>query len=429
MKSRFRIYADILQLRTPAFEALKYANGGMRYTVSMFIVVSLIAGAGLWVGLPALMQKPLLVEQLDEVSAFIDRVDAEVAPEINASLDALSRENLSIALADLLPEQGAVTVEKMSAFADQVDLNTAQLADTLTAEAANLTGEVRTKVEAQAESLRQDADATETVTAAQIEQLMAQTPLTEQHVADLLAQAATAQSRLDRLRTQATQQTPQIEQLLGQISLSPPQFRNLLTRLLLTPERLSNLTLQVGLTSEQLTAVRANIDALPEAANAVVADVRAEVERFHPPLGVRFSRFSHMFGEWISTPLALLARWAFFALFLLVMAKLLGGTGTLRQHMIAVLLTSAPLFLLFFTYVPNVVPALPSSFNLAFDYFGRILALVGMAWAFLILLKSMSVTHEFGMWRSLGIVALTWSAIYVILPFLSFLAMGYILRG
>ena len=92
MKSRFRIYTDILQLRTPAFVALKYANGGMRYTVSMFFVVSLIAGAGLWVGLPALMQKPLLVEQLDEVSAFIDRVDAEVAPEINASLDALSRE-------------------------------------------------------------------------------------------------------------------------------------------------------------------------------------------------------------------------------------------------------------------------------------------------------------------------------------------------
>ena len=214
-----------------------------------------------------------------------------------------------------------------------------------------------------------------------------------------------------------------------QVPLSISQFQNLVTRLLLTPERLGELTVQFGLTPAQLAGLRTNIDALPDAANGVLADLRAQIERFHPPLGIRFSRFAYMFGEWLATPLALLARWVFFALLLLVVAKVLGGTGDLSQHVIAMLLVSAPFFLFFFTYVPDVTPALPFTFNLAFDYFGRALAVVGMAWSFLVLLKSVSVTHEFGMWRSLGVITLTWVTLYVLLPVVSFLASTYILRG
>jgi hypothetical protein len=58
-----------------------------------------------------------------------------------------------------------------------------------------------------------------------------------------------------------------------------------------------------------------------------------------------------------------------------------------------------------------------------------ILALLAAAWAFLILLKSLSVTLEFGMWRSLGAVVMTWAVIYVIFPALSFVSLSYVLRG
>ena len=101
----------------------------------------------------------------------------------------------------------------------------------------------------------------------------------------------------------------------------------------------------------------------------------------------------------------------------------------MRQHLIGLLLATAPLFLLFFTYVPEVTPAMPPSFNLAFDYYGRVLALVAVAWALLILVKSMSVTHEFGLWRSVWAVTLTWVVMYVVLPIVSLAAVGYILRG
>jgi hypothetical protein len=368
------------------------------------------------------MQEPLHVEHIDGAAALVDRFDAEVVPVINSSLDAVSRENLSIALDDLLPESGMVTAERLSAFADQVDLTTGQFADTLAAEAANLTGEARAQVEAQVETLRRAAGGPGSVTAAQIEEVLAQTPLTEQQMANVLAQTATARSQLDRLRAQDMQQTPQVPVSLAQV-------QNLLTRMLLIPERLSTWIVQFGLTPEQLANVRTYIDALPDAANGVLADLRAQVERFQPPLGVRFSRFAHMFGEWLATPLALLSRWAFFALLLLVVAKMLGGTGDLRQHVIAMLLAGAPLFLFSLAFVPNVAPALPSTFNLAFDYIGRVLALVGMAWTFLVLLKSVSVTHEFGMWRSLGVIALTWAILYVVFPVVSFMAITYILRG
>lgn len=142
-----------------------------------------------------------------------------------------------------------------------------------------------------------------------------------------------------------------------------------------------------------------------------------------------FSRFINMFGEWISTPFAILAQWAFFGLLLLVVAKLIGRTGTVRQHLISVLIAGAPLFLLLFAYVPDVTPAMPLTFNLAFTLFGRILALAAAAWAMVILLKSLSVTHEFSIWRSLGAIVLTWVVIYAAFPVLTFLSVGYVMRG
>ncbi len=143
MKSRFRIYSDVLQLRTKAFLTLKYANGGMRYAAGMFFIVTLIAGLGLWLGLPALLQRPLVVERIDQVNAFVDQFDEEVVPEINQSLDALSQENLSIVLSEVIPESGPVSAEALTEAVNQAGLTVGQLGDALSAETANLTAEAR----------------------------------------------------------------------------------------------------------------------------------------------------------------------------------------------------------------------------------------------------------------------------------------------
>ncbi|MCB0085214.1 MAG: YIP1 family protein, partial [Caldilineaceae bacterium] len=303
------------------------------------------------------------------------------------------------------------------------------LAATFTAEAANLSADARAQLEPQLQNMRQALADQETITPEQLGAWLAATPLSAAQIGGILTQTASAQNRAERLSSTIGQQIPQVESLLARIPLSSAQVRDWLLRLSLAPERLAGVTLQLGLTPKQIERLRTELDAAPEEINLMLAEVRAGVEQYHPPLGVRFSRFIRMFGEWLATPFVLLARWAYFTLMLLVAAKMLGGSGTIRQHLTGVLVAAAPLVLLFLTYVPTVTPMLSQSFDLAFDYVGRLLALVGLGWAVLILLKSMSVAHDFTLARAAGAVALTWSLIYVVTPVLSFLAMGYILRG
>jgi hypothetical protein len=430
MSSRFRIYSDILQLRSRAYLTLKHANGGLRYAAGMFAAVTLFAGLGLLVGLPALLQRPLIVERIDQVNAWIDQFDQEVVPEINQSLDAISQENLSAALGELITESGAVSTEALTDAINQAGLSVEELGNALTAEAAELSAEARAQLETQLDALEQEAMDRGLVETEQLEQLLDQSALTADQAAALLRQAAEAGVLIGEMaESAAVQDAPQIQALLAQVASAQETLQSFLTRLALAPEQLAALTIPLGLTPQQLDTLRANIDAAPDQANTLLDDLRANVERFQPPLGTRLSRFLHMVGQWLATPLDILARWAFFGFLLLIVAKTLGGTGTLRQHLTGLLLVGAPLFLLFFNFVPNVTPALPLSFNLAFDLFGRVLTILAVIWAGLILLKSMSVTHEFSMWRSLGSIALTWALIYVIFPLISAFAFGYLLRG
>ena len=429
MKSAIRIYSDILQLRTEVFLALKWTRGGMRYAAVMFFIITLVAGAGIWIGLPAVLQEPLIVERIDQASAAVNRFDREVVPSINESLESVSQENLNAALHELLAAGGEITSDSISDLVNQAGMTTDEFADILIEQAGVMGGESRAQLEQQAESLRQAAEDLSIVTPEQVDQVLLQSTLTGEQIADLLARASVSGTDLNLLRARAAQGTPQLEELLAQIPLSFQQFQALLARIALSPDRLSDVTLRLGLTQEQIDTLQAEIDAAPDETIGVLEQLRANVEQFHPPLGVRFSRFFHVFGKWLSTPFAILAQWAFFGLLLLVVAKLIGGTGTVRQHIIALLLAAAPLFLLFFNYVPQVTPAMHISYNLAFPLFGRILAIVAVAWAVAILLKSLSVTHEFSMWRSLGAIVLTWVVIYVVFPVLSLLSVGYVLRG
>ena len=63
----------------------------------------------------------------------------------------------------------------------------------------------------------------------------------------------------------------------------------------------------------------------------------------------------------------------------------------------------------------------------AIHYYGRILAIIGLLWAGLILLRTISVAHEISVWRTAGAIALTWVVLYVLVPLAGVFLTGYLL--
>ena len=96
--------------------------------------------------------------------------------------------------------------------------------------------------------------------------------------------------------------------------------------------------------------------------------------------------------------------------------RLLGGRATLSQHLTAVLLSAAPLVLLLPSYIPDLSPVIPITFAFSITLFSRIIALIGFAWAALILIKGLSLAHEISWVRATVTVLLGWLALYVLLP-------------
>jgi hypothetical protein len=179
---------------------------------------------------------------------------------------------------------------------------------------------------------------------------------------------------------------------------------------------------------ERLAGVIADgAEAASDAINELLLKAETEAELLSPPLGTRVSRVIRVFGQWISVPLAVLARWLPLALVAMLVAKLLGGRATLSQHLTAVLLASAPLVLLLPRYIPYLGSIMPITFAYAIGLFANIIALVGFAWAALILIKGMALAHEFSWGRAAGILVLSWLMLYVFLPLAGILIAGYIL--
>ncbi|MFL7837257.1 MAG: YIP1 family protein [Candidatus Promineifilaceae bacterium] len=271
MHERLHTYSQVLQLNTQTLLDFKYAPDGLMRALQLFTVVALIAGLGLWLGIPVQLERPVLYEELGNAQAIIDNITNNVEPFLSQNIPFLqSQEQLA----------GAI------------------------AEGANAAGDV---------------------------------------------------------------------------------------------------------------------------VNQLLAGAETEAEKLSPPLGTRLSRVIRLFGQWISIPLAILANWLPVALLAMVIAKLLGGRATLSQHLTAVLLASAPLVLLLPSYIPYLGSIMPITFAYAIGMFGNIIALVGLAWAALILIQGMALAHEFSWARATGVLLLSWLALYVLLPLAGILIAGYIL--
>ena len=161
--------------------------------------------------------------------------------------------------------------------------------------------------------------------------------------------------------------------------------------------------------------------------NELAAQIRAELVKMEPPLGERPSRIVRLGGRWVASPLHYAADWMLFVLALLVVAKSVGGKATLSQHLGAVALSAAPAIFFLFAYAPDMSNVLPAPTAVAIHETGRILALIGVVWCGVLLLKTLSVAHGMGLWKSAGVVVLTWVALYVVLPLAMLFATGFLL--
>ena len=165
-----------------------------------------------------------------------------------------------------------------------------------------------------------------------------------------------------------------------------------------------------------------------ETFNEFLERIDDEAKLLAPPMGTRLSRVFRQFGRWISTPFVIMSNYIVLALVLMIAAKLLGGKATLSQHLTVGLLASAPLVLLLPSLIPDTSSATTFATATSIALVGRLLALVGLIWAGIILIKRIAVAHEFSWERAAGSLVLTWLLVYVLLPLLSIFALTYLFR-
>jgi hypothetical protein len=413
MKHALSIFSDILTLRDATYHALKRSPGAPAFIILMFLTVTLLAGCGKWLGLPYELGRTTLADQISLASAAVEQFDEEVVPDIQDSVATLSSDNLSDALEEVAPPGVLASPEALAEAANQAGLRTSQLLDLVSAE-VSIPAALRSELSGQAMSV------------SVVNRLLAGTNLDAEELRGILARR-----RLDALPGEVAAGGGIVNQLGGTLLsgiTGSGGLQSLVTDLALSPERIRDLLAGAGLTGEELSRINERIGAAPDQVQDVLAIVQEEAVALQPPLGVTFSRLIAFFGDWLATPLHVAVSYFPLVLVALLAAKMLGGKGTIVQHVLGMALAAAPAFLLFFTFTGNLGPE-ATTLQYALTVIGRILGLIAIAWAVAILIKSLAVAHEFSYWRAAGTLALTYAILYIAVPVLSFLAGGYLLRG
>jgi hypothetical protein len=110
-------------------------------------------------------------------------------------------------------------------------------------------------------------------------------------------------------------------------------------------------------------------------------------------------RMLNSFGAWLSTPLAWLGAWAWYALWVMLFAKLLGGRATLER-----MLAATALFV-----VPHVLDVLVSLIGLlngipfvgaCFGVVGWLIGLTAWVWGIAVYVKATATVNEFSLGRA-----------------------------
>lgn len=152
----------------------------------------------------------------------------------------------------------------------------------------------------------------------------------------------------------------------------------------------------------------------------LITDIVLRLIDVEPRMGRLPARLLSALGGWWGTPLRWLAFGFNYTLAVLLAAKLLGGTGTLKQHFSLTVLFAAPFTLTVFRFVP---------------YCSLPLLLVAWMWGLAIYIKGISVANEIGIgraaiaWIAPAIVIVLWRiliaiSVIAILFFLSLLGLA-----
>lgn len=147
--------------------------------------------------------------------------------------------------------------------------------------------------------------------------------------------------------------------------------------------------------------------------------VAGQIQSFQPPLGARPSRLLRLVGAWLERPLDLLASWLGLALATWVVARFMGGKGSIRAHLSLVLLAAAPLpFFLVHDLLAEVFAS-----GLALTYVGWAFRLALWVWCALILVRAVAIAQRFPPDRAVAALILSalLSLIFTVLP-LAFIA-------
>ena len=128
-----------------------------------------------------------------------------------------------------------------------------------------------------------------------------------------------------------------------------------------------------------------------------LSEVAGVLEAGQPPLGKPASEAIMVLGQWLGSPFALLAAWLVAGAFVFICAKILGGQGSLREHMALVLLAFAPQVLTVFGSF-SIFPALKP--------LAGILFVVACLWSLAILVVGLRHAHVYSTGRAVGTLVL-----------------------
>ncbi len=110
-------------------------------------------------------------------------------------------------------------------------------------------------------------------------------------------------------------------------------------------------------------------------------------------------RLLQVFGVWLSTPFVWLGAWAWYALWVMLFAKLLGGGATLERMLGATSLFVVPHVLNLLTSLLALMGGIPVA-GACFGALGTLIGLVAGLWGVAIYVKATAAANEFGIGKA-----------------------------
>jgi len=127
-------------------------------------------------------------------------------------------------------------------------------------------------------------------------------------------------------------------------------------------------------------------DPVSEVAQGAI-EIASQLTQLEPSLGARPSRLLRLVGDWLSTPFELLTAWMAFIILVWLLAKMVGGKGSLSQHFNLLYLAAAPLVLTMVWFAG--VEQGSQLYTIAV-----FLMLVAFVWSIVVSVRALAVAHE-----------------------------------